>query len=157
MAGKIYKYEPVVTSGPNGTDYRPRLISNNINELNSNIIDLCFYEGFRYVSIPTEVQFEVPEEISQSWIEVVLNEASSEALKKECFIVKIINDRLIEKIRKKYSLNDELYYARITSGSLLGTYIMANDEEQMIAQYQVDIENYRAQAKAERIELGFIN
>jgi hypothetical protein len=67
---------------------------------------------------------------------------------------RLIAKRLVERIRAKYSQDDEQYLTRIACGKALGTYTFLPGEEDMIADYQATAEAARAWAKAERAKLG---
>jgi hypothetical protein len=67
---------------------------------------------------------------------------------------RLIAQRLVDRIRSKYTTDDETYFARIGVGQALGTYTMTPGEVQVIAQYQATAEAARAWAKAERDKLG---
>jgi hypothetical protein len=68
--------------------------------------------------------------------------------------MRLIARRLIERIRAKYSQDDEQFLTRIACGQALGTYTMTPDEQAMIADYQATAESARAWARAEREKLG---
>jgi hypothetical protein len=68
--------------------------------------------------------------------------------------MRLIATRLIERIRAKYTQDDEQFLTRIACGQALGTYTMTPDEQAMIADYQATAEAARAWARAEREKLG---
>lgn len=55
-----------------------------------------------------------------------------------------IDAQVVAKIRESYSIDDELYFARISVGSLLGTYVLEPGETELLQQYQVVVEAARA-------------
>jgi hypothetical protein len=68
--------------------------------------------------------------------------------------MRLIATRLIERIRAKYTQDDERFLTRIACGQALGTRTMTPDEQAMIADYQATAESARAWARAEREKLG---
>lgn len=66
----------------------------------------------------------------------------------------LIAKRLIERIRAKYSQDDEAYLTRISCGQALGTYQMTAGEVAMLQDYQATAEGARQWAKQEREKLG---
>jgi hypothetical protein len=68
--------------------------------------------------------------------------------------MRLIATRLIERIRAKYTQDDEQFLTRIACGQALGTYTMTAAEQAMIADYQATAEAARAWARAEREKLG---
>lgn len=61
-----------------------------------------------------------------------------------------IDAQVVARIREKYSLDDELYFARIAVGSLMGTYTLLPDEPALLAQYQIDVEAAREWGRTEK-------
>jgi hypothetical protein len=68
--------------------------------------------------------------------------------------VRLSYKRLNDRIRARYSIDDELYLARIAIGAQLGTYEMQPDEPAMLAEYQQYVETQREIARQERAALG---
>lgn len=68
--------------------------------------------------------------------------------------IQLINRRLVEIIRSKYTPDDESYLTRIACGQALGSYQMSAGEMQMVVEYQKTAEGARAWAKEERTKLG---
>ena len=68
--------------------------------------------------------------------------------------MRLIATRLIERIRAKYSQDDEQFLTRIACGQALGTYTMTPGEQAMIADYQATAEAARAWARVEREKFG---
>jgi hypothetical protein len=66
----------------------------------------------------------------------------------------LIARRIIERIRTKYSPDDEAYLTRISCGQALGTYQMSAAEVAMLQDYQATAEGARLWAKEERAKLG---
>lgn len=140
----IFKYQPVITAGPYGTDHRPQ---------NNNLVNLCELDGWRYVSIPNDSQTIIPDELI-TWTIVELDSTLRELLKKNSPICQSIDQQVLDKIREKYSLDDELYFARISIGDLRGTYQLEPGENKLLIQYQNDIESIRIWGRQEIANLG---
>ena len=76
--------------------------------------ELCVLDGVTYVSIPdTAVLPEQPIEISATVKVVTLTEALKADIKANCKHFKRINDLVVEKIRLKYSADDEIKALRL--------------------------------------------
>lgn len=144
----IYHYTPVIIPGPNGTDYRPSLNSNDVN-----LIELCELESTRYVVVPDLIEVTVPEAIT-TWEPVSLTDQLREQIKLTSPHCKLARIRFIEAIRKHHSLDDELYYARIATGSMMGSYELQAGEAELLAKYQADVEAARTELHQEYANLG---
>jgi hypothetical protein len=85
---------------------------------------------------------------------VTLTDELRETLKAQSPHGQLIAQRVIEKIRAKYPLDEELYFARIAVGALQGTYALLPGEAESLAQYQLDVEAAREWGRQERASLG---
>ncbi len=141
----IYKYQPVTTPGPFGTDYRPAAN-------NSALTELCTLEGYRYLAIENIADVTIPLEILLEPVE--LTPELREAIKANSPHTQLIAQRVIDKIRAKYPLDEELYFARIAVGALQGSYTLLSGELDAIGQYQADVEAAREWGRIERNKLG---
>lgn len=86
--------------------------------------------------------------------EVILDQTLLDQIKKASPHVQLSYKRLQDRIRSKYSIDDEQYFTRISIGALNGTYEMLPDEPALIAEYQAWIEESREIARLERIGWG---
>lgn len=68
--------------------------------------------------------------------------------------VELINHRIAEKIRDRYTIDDELYYARIAGGVSLGMYEAQPGELEELAEYKDYVESIRAWGRQQRALLG---
>ena len=155
----IYKYQPVVTTGPFGTDYRPTWPQQDPEQNNSSgvsTVDLCELDGWRYVSVPdNSPEPTLPEQIASTWQLVSpLTPELREQIKATSTHTQLIAQRVIDKIREKYPLDEELYFARIAVGALQGSYMLLPGEAESLAQYQLDVESAREWGRLERAKLG---
>jgi len=104
------------------------------------ITELCTIDGVTYVSVPdTVILPEQPKEISVK--EVTLTDALAEAIKAASPHVALVNERVVTKIREKYSVNDELKMLRVGPSNETDAY---NDH----------VEACRAWGRAEKERLG---
>ena len=106
---KIYKYQKVIDihttyclvepNYPMGTDA-------------GRITELCAIDGFTYVSVPDSLVLpQQPEQINVEAVE--LTEALDTAIRKESVHIQLINQRVVERIRQKYSITDEFKSLRV--------------------------------------------
>lgn len=149
MSTTIYRYQPAITPGPSGTDPRPV----GPDDASSTLTELCEVDGWRYVSVPDTITPSIPDAIT-TWEPAVLTDELVQRIKQESPHCRLIAERTIEKIRATYTIDDELYLARISVGALRGTYPPSPDELARIDAYQIDVETFREEARAARAELG---
>ena len=78
------------------------------------ITELCTIDGTTFVAIPDGVKLpEQPKEIAASVKEVTLSDDLISRIKAASPHVRLINKRVVEMIRKRYSVNDELKMLRL--------------------------------------------
>jgi len=112
-------------------------------------------DGLTYVSMHASATLPAqPKEIASSVSTVTLTAAQAAEIKSLSPHVKLINDRVCEKIRAQYSLDDELKLARVSIGALQKTYTPSAAESQAVADYQIAVESARAWGRAEKKKLG---
>jgi len=117
--------------------------------------ELCTIDDFTYVNVPASVTLPVqPANIQASVTQVVLTDELKEQIKKLSPHIQLSYARLQERIRARYSADDETYFTRISIGALAGTYTMASDEPGLISAYQDWVEECREIARVERSGLG---
>lgn len=115
--------------------------------------ELAVIDGITYVSVPDNVVLpEQPTEISVTVAEITDDLRSR--LRKESAHLQLIDNQFTEKLRKKYSVEDELYFSRIAIGFLLGKYVFGDDEMGLLSEYQQFVEDLREWARNERKNLG---
>lgn len=115
--------------------------------------ELAVIDDITYVSVPEGVVLpEQPKEITVTATN--LNTELKIKLRKESPHLKLIDKRFVEKLREKYSIDDELYFARIVSSFLLGSYVFESDEQGILTEYQNYVEDLRVWAKEQRANLG---
>ena len=141
---ELYRYQPVMIPGPTGTDYRPRA---------EGLTDLAELDGWRYVAVPEGVVPDVPEALT-TWEPVTLTTELRESIKLASPHAQLIAQQVIDRIRAKYPLDEELYFARIAMGALQGSYTLMDGEAEALTQYQADVEAAREWGRQARAELG---
>jgi hypothetical protein len=68
--------------------------------------------------------------------------------------VRLINTQMQEKIRARYSAEDEMKFSRIGTGQALGMYKMTEAEKLALVEFGTYLEECRQWAKNERSKLG---
>lgn len=118
--------------------------------------ELCTVDGVTYVSLPDGATLPSgqPAEIAASISPVVLTQDLREAIKVASTHCQLINSRMIEKIRAMYSIDDEMYFARIGVGAATGLYTPSTDEMQAMAVFGEFVESVRQWGRDERSKLG---
>ncbi len=107
------------------------------------VTELATLDGVTYVAIPDGVVLpEQPVEITATLAEVTLTEELREAIKSASPHVQLINERVVERIRERYTINDELKHLRLG----------LDDPE--TAAYNAYAEECRAWGRAEKERLG---
>ena len=141
---ELYRYQPVMIPGPTGTDYRPSA---------DGLTDLAELDGWRYVAVPEGVVPDVPEALT-TWEPVTLTTELRESIKLASPHAQLIAQQVIDRIRAKYPLDEELYFARIAVGAMQGSYTLLDGEAEALTQYQADVEAAREWGRLARAELG---
>lgn len=144
----IYRYQPVITEGPNGTDFRPRAESPE-----HTLTELAVLDGWRYIAVPDGAVVVVPEEI-ETWEQVILTPELREMMKAVSPHTNLALSQFIEAVRARFTLDDELYFARIATGALMGSYTFEPGEAELLADYQQHVEACRVVLKSRYAELG---
>ena len=140
----ISRYQPVTD------EYTIYRVSS---DMESSITTLCEFGGWVYLSIPDGVSPVIPAQIT-TYGPVELTDELREQIKVASPHTQLIAQRVIDKIRAKYTLDDELYFARIAVGALQGSYELQSGEAAAIEQYQIDVESAREWGRQERAKLG---
>ena len=83
-----------------------------------------------------------------------IDQATREAIKAASTHCQLINNRMIEKIRAMYSIDDEMYFARIGVGAATGLYTPSQDEMQAMTVFGELVESVRQWGRDERAKLG---
>lgn len=118
--------------------------------------ELATIDGITYVSLPDGASLPAnqPEEIAASIQTVTLTPALREAIKAASPHCQLIAQRMVEKIRALYSVDDEMYFARIGVGAANGMYTPTQDEMQAMTVFGEFVESIRQWGREERARLG---
>jgi hypothetical protein len=95
-----------------------------------------------------------PAEIAASIAAVTLDGVLREQIKSASPHCKLISQRMIDKIRDLYSIDDEMYFARIGVGAANGMYVPTMDELQAMTVFGEFVESIRQWGRTERAKLG---
>ena len=110
-------------------------------------------DGYTYVAVPEALT--LPEQTSKILVEiVVLTPELRQTLKSNSTHCELIASRVEQKIREKYSLNDEQYFSRIASGAALNLYSFEPGEQEALIAFGSYVESCRQWGRQERAKLG---
>lgn len=145
-----YKYTKIVEEGPFGTTKAvvlPEIDGQRIGN------ELGMIDGETYVSLPADsvLPGQLPEINCQP---VTITDALKEQLKAVNPHCKLVAQQIREKIREKYDAEDEMYFARISVGSVMGIYTYLPGEQQAVFEYGAYVESVREWARLERSKIG---
>ena len=116
--------------------------------------ELCTLpDGTTYVALPDGVDLpEQPPELTAAT--VVLTDALKDQIRAASPHVALINERMVHKIRAAYTIDDEMYFARIGVGAATGMYTPAASELEQMQAFGEFVEGVRAWGRVERAKLG---
>jgi len=116
------------------------------------VTELCTLDdGTTYISGPYELPAQ-PEQISVAVADVT--DEIKTAIKAASPHVKLISVRMEERIRAKYSLSEEQYFARIGVGAALGVYVFQPGEQEELLAFGAFVEEVRQWGRDQRAGLG---
>lgn len=111
----------------------------------------CLDDGYTYICGPDELPGQPPQVAIE---QVDLSDELREQIKISSPQCRLIRQRMQERIRARYSAEDEMYFTRIAVGQLMGAYEMQTGEPEAVTEYQVFIESIRQYGKDEREKYG---
>lgn len=115
--------------------------------------ELCTIDGITYLSVPDGVTLpDQPPEIELT--PVTLSPELREQIKAASVHVAFIAERMIQKIRAQYSIDDEMYFARIGVGAANGMYTPTAGEMADMQAFGEFVESVRQWGRTERAKLG---
>lgn len=114
--------------------------------------ELCTIDGVTYVSVPDGPLPDQPAELTVT--PVILTPELKEQIKAASPHCQLIHERMEQKIRSKYSLSDEQYFARIGVGVALGLYEFQAGEQAELLEFGEFVEAARQWGRDERASLG---
>ena len=146
MPAQIYRYTKVVVPGPNGHILYAKLPEGGM--------ELCELDGVTYVTVPEDAG-PMPEQHQQITLEPVIVDADlRDRLLSESRAGQLISQAIVDNIRAKYPIDEELYFARIGISSLTGLYQPSESEMRELASYSAYVESVREWGRQQRAELG---
>lgn len=118
--------------------------------------ELATIDGLTYVSLPDGVSLptDQPPEISDTIQSVTLDPVLRESIKQASPHCQLIAERMIEKIRASYPIDEEMYFARIGVGASLGMYQPSPAEMNELTVFGEFVEGVREWGRSERAKLG---
>jgi len=119
--------------------------------------ELCTLDdGYTYVAVPDGVVLpeDQPESVSQSLETVTITDALRGQILAASPYCQLIAERVIERIRQKYPLDEELFLNRIATGVANGLYAYQAGEEAEVIAFGAWAEEWRQWGRAQRTELG---
>jgi len=119
--------------------------------------ELCTLDdGYTYVAVPDGVTLpeDQPDPIAGSIEAVSLTAELREQIKAASPHCQLISQRVIERIRERYSVDDELFFARIMIGSQAGLYTLEAGEMAEVEAFKDWVEAAREWGRAQRAGLG---
>lgn len=115
--------------------------------------ELCTLEGVTYVAVPDGVM--LPDQPAEITVEpLMLTPKLKSAIKAASVHVALISERMIQKIRGSYSIDDEMFFARIGVGAATGMYTPTDDEMTDMQAFGAFVESIRQWGRGEREKLG---
>lgn len=115
--------------------------------------ELCTLDGVTYVSVPDSVT--LPDQPAELTItEATITPELRDAIKAASPHCALIAERMEARIRSKYSLSDEAYFARIGVGAALGVYQFDPGEQDEMLAFGAWVESARQWGHDERAKLG---
>lgn len=115
--------------------------------------ELCTLDGITYLAVPDGVT--MPPQPSEVTLEIVtITPDLRERLKAESVHSQWIGERMVQKIRAVYSIDDEMFFARIGVGAATGMYQPTPGELADMQAFGAHVESVRQWGRAERAKLG---
>ena len=151
----ILKYQKILKKFDDRHSTTITLVEPDYNDSDPRMTELCSIGEDTYVHVPDDMELpEQPFNIDVGMESVTLTAELKAEIKALSPHVQLSYSRLQDRIRAKYSIEDEQYFTRISVGALSGTYTMQEDEPGLIAEYQAWVEGSREIARLERVALG---
>lgn len=115
--------------------------------------ELCTLDNVTYLSVPDGVTLlEQPDEIELK--PVILSPELREQIKAASPHIQLISELMIQKIRDRYSIDDEMFFSRIGVGAATGMYTPTASEMADMQAFGEFIESVRQWGRGERAKLG---
>ena len=117
--------------------------------------ELGTLDGLTYVSVPDGVA--LPEQLPQvaaTLVPVTLTPELRDRLRATSPHCALISERMVQKIRARYSIDDEMFFARIGVGAATGMYQPTPGELAEMQAFGEFVEGVRQWGRGERKKLG---
>ena len=115
--------------------------------------EIAIIDNWRYVYFPDDVT--IPEQPSEiQWTELTLTDELKEQIKTNSRQCQLISQWMQDRIRAKYSLEDEQYFSRIGVGVALGAYTFQPGEQEALLAFGEFVESVRQWGRSERAKFG---
>lgn len=114
--------------------------------------ELCTLDSTTYASLPDGATLAAEQPVSVETIS--LTDTLRDAIKAASPHVRLINQRMIDKIRDSYTVEDEMYFARIGVGAANGLYAPTENEMQEMTVFGEFVESVREWGRSQRAALG---
>jgi len=115
------------------------------------VTELCTIDGITYISVVGELPEHDP---CLTVTETVLDDDLKGWIKAVSPHTILIAQRMQEKIRQQYTLEDEAYFSRIGVGVALGAYVFQAGEQEALLEFGAVVESVRLWGRDQRAELG---
>ena len=144
----FYKFQPVVTTGPDGT------VIGFVNTSENDIQLIGEVDGWHWCWAPDDV--EIPTQDPEiNWQSVAaITETEKDQLKSVSTLCRAVSTQIQEKIRERYSMEDEQYFSRIGIGVALGAYQFQPDEQEALLAFGEYVESVRVWGREQRAKIG---
>lgn len=150
MPASIFSYQKVSTPYTVVQAVLPDSVVSN-DELHCT--ELCTIDGITYLSVPDGVTLpDQPREIELT--PITLSPELREQIKAASPHAQLIAERMLQKIRAKYSVDDEMFFARIGVGAATGVYTPTAGEMADMQAFGAFVESVRQWGRDEREKLG---
>ena len=110
---------------------------------------VALFDGF---TLPTNQPAQIAASIET--LPSPLPDLLREQIKAASPMVRLISQRMIDQIRASYTIDDEMYFARIGVGAATGLYTPTSDEMQALTVFGEFVEAMRQWGRDERAKLG---
>lgn len=151
----FYQYCRYVEPGPNGFMLSFKNINTENNDNEQQCTEVAEIDGVHYVYVPDELIDKIPEQDERiQWKAVELTDELKAEIKKVSRLCFLIDQEMQQRIRAKYTLEDELYLNRITAGVMLGAYSFEAGEQEQVLEFGQFVEEVRQWGRQQRAKIG---
>ena len=117
--------------------------------------ELATVDGVTYVSIPLGAELpEQSDEVAATLTAVELTDGLRASIRAASPHGRLISQRMIDRIRERYTIDDEMYFARIGIGAATGMYTFQPGEQEAIMEFGLFVEEVRQWGREQRALLG---